>query len=444
MIGLEHAGHAAGLGFDLHRQAWPQQTLQCTRQQRAYAQEAHGRQGFKQQRGQFGRAHQQGAFGQVAHVVVQRRMKLGQHGHGLQHRHAPRFPELVAQHLGQGGGLGQGRGFFGHRQRQLESLAGGVFFQLQHRHKRLAGQVQAGQPGLDAAGHSTFARAVEAGRAAAEEQHHHGVIGQFFSTRGGAGAQQMVEQQRQQELRLALRCERLLFASVQALQQVGWQCSGHLGQQGPHGGVQLGRCPAQAGGLGVGGKHVWHHGTQGQQVQCQGAQGLHGGQVVGQVGQARWGHIGQRLQQGVQRAQRLASQRCAADVQLAGGVQRQLQAALRHGQVFISSRSGRLRPFVGQARHTHHHALGQFAEVAPAKEHRLGAEHPPQRFAQVAQGAEVELLQQGQVAQAGFVGGCRGVWLVNAGTGPAAGFGVGLFAICDAKQLFGRRWQRGR
>ncbi len=172
-LGVEQAAGAVAWGLDLHRQPRPPQPLERARQHGAHAQQTQRRQGLEQQRRQRRGRHWQGLARAGAHMPVERRVELGEQGHGLEHVQATRGPGGVGHHRSQRRRRAAAAGLVddGHRQREAGSagLALGRV-DLQQHAQGLRAQMQPGQPLVHAAGDRALAGAAERGLAGAEEQ----------------------------------------------------------------------------------------------------------------------------------------------------------------------------------------------------------------------------------------------------------------------------------
>ena len=193
VVDLQEARRAAILRLDLHRQARAKQALERARQQRADAHQAQRGQCLEQQRREGLRRHRERLARPRAHVVVQRRMELGQHRHGLQHGRPPVGPRRRREYLGQRRRRLQRRRVLGHGERQREAGTGIVFVDAQHRRVGAPRQVQPGQPRLDAAAHGAFTGAVEARAARGEEERQHLVAGRLLGRGGVRGVDVVVD-----------------------------------------------------------------------------------------------------------------------------------------------------------------------------------------------------------------------------------------------------------
>jgi hypothetical protein len=211
-VGVQEARGIGAFRLEMHRQARPQQPVQGPRQ-RPDAHQAQRGQRVEEQGRQCTRFHGQRFAGTLSHVVTQGRMELGQHRYRREHLGPPLTPSRFRQHLGQWRRRLRRGCALCHGERQREAVAFVLLLQAQHRDVRARGQVQAGEPGVDAAGDGGLARAVEVGTSCLEEERHNLVGGSLL--RGGAvrRGDEVVQQGRQQEASLHERVERFLPAS---------------------------------------------------------------------------------------------------------------------------------------------------------------------------------------------------------------------------------------
>ena len=274
---------------------------------------------------------------------------------------------------------------------------------------RLPRQVQAGEPGLDAARPGGLARAIEPALAGAEEE-----LGDFavqgfracyfcgafcctFCCVIGFGSRKdtVLQQQREQQPGLVQRRQCVGLAALPPLHQARRQATGGALHDVAHGGIQLGRQPTQGQRVGPQQHQLRHHGAFGQQVQGQHAQLPQRGQLSRQVGHLRRRHACQQIEQARQGSDGFAAELDAGHHHCGAVVHRQPQWACWQGCRVV--RGIRFHGLHRVARDTAHLQQGQFPKVAATMEHGVGRQHAPQRLAQVGDHGEVQLRQRARV-----------------------------------------------
>ncbi|MDP1648020.1 MAG: hypothetical protein Q8M01_07450 [Rubrivivax sp.] len=263
-------------------------------------------------------------------------MKLRQQRHGLQHRHAPGLPGRRLHHRGQWRGPVQRLRFVGDGDGQREAVAAGRFVELQHGRYGLPRQVQARQPGLDAARPGGLARAVEVAASGAEEQlgnlAFQGLgLGRSHRTRFSPREYTAVQQQRKQQPGLVPLRQRGGLATLPALHQAGRHAGGRALHDVAHRGVEFGRQPAQDQRVRGQQHQLGNHGALGQQVPCQQAQLPQRGQPSGQIVKLRRRDGVQQIKQLGQRADGRAARLDAGHRDHGAIVDRQPQPARGQG-----------------------------------------------------------------------------------------------------------------
>jgi hypothetical protein len=249
---------------------------------------------------------------------------------------------------------------------------------------------------MDAAAHGPFSRAVEARAAAREEEVQHLVTGRLLGGGCIRGVDVVVEHSRQQQPRLHGRIERLVLAPAAAQHELWRQGAGHVGEHVAHRGIELGGAPAHAQRARIEREDLRHDGTLREQVQGHQPQRVQGGQPRREIGQARRRNVCDGLEQFGPRLQRATRALRPGDGQAPLVVDDKLQATFGQGCAIVRRRSG-VHDFPRLACNAHAHAARHLAEVAAAKEHRVGRQHLPQRLAQLGDGGEVEPVEHRRI-----------------------------------------------